>query len=295
MKSTVVWGAIIVGSLLAGPARADKDADWARRGALYQISDHMRSMWTRDDPKGPWKISDGASDGSGKAVCKELIANAEKAGVTDADMIEMAKAGPDWIEGPVSLGDMKLVCNRMQRMIDIKQWERWAVFSLQELSKKGGGDIKFYENCLQNYDAMLKKGVAADSQVIPDKANDANGVAVEWSGTVKDLNQKYCVAGLKKAKEEQSKRDAPYKKVMKGEKLETALTYRGVFLAGGSVTEDPAVMAKAAVWFIDTEPQEWCANAMQKHVVHRYEFAGDKLAKSTNIETCGVPRANTFK
>ena len=49
------------------------------------------------------------------------------------------------------------------------------------------------------------------------------------------------------------------------------------------------------MWFIDTELQDWCANGMQKHVVHRYEFAGDKLAKSTNIETCGVPRASSFK
>ena len=37
---------------------------------------------------------------------------------------------------------------------------------------------------------MLKKGVAADSTVVPHKANDANGVAVEWSGTVKDLEPK---------------------------------------------------------------------------------------------------------
>ena len=61
------------------------------------------------------------------------------------------------------------------------------------------------------------------------------------------------------------------------------------------VTEDPAVMAKANVWFIDTEPPELCANLTQKHIIHRYEFAGDKLAKSTNIETCGIPRASSFK
>ena len=90
-----------------------------KRGALLQIGYHMDQMWSREDSKGPWDIS-GSAAKDGKAVCKDLIAAAEKAGATDADVTEPGEDGPDWIKGKVSLGDMKLVCNRMQRMIDIK-------------------------------------------------------------------------------------------------------------------------------------------------------------------------------
>jgi hypothetical protein len=74
-----------------------------------------------------------------------------------------------------------------------------------------------------------------------------------------------------------------------------ALTYRGVFLAGGEVTGDPSRMAREAVWFIDTEPPKLCANFAQAHVLKRYEFVGDKLAKVTDINTCGSPRVSDFK
>ncbi|HEY4176283.1 MAG TPA: hypothetical protein VGM90_05610 [Kofleriaceae bacterium] len=291
MKNTVVFGATIAGLLLAGPAHAGVSDDV--RGDLYELGGQIDQVWSRDGD-GPWDIADGAAK-DGKAVCKDMIAKAVKDGAKDTDPVSLMDDGPDFLKGDVPFGDLKLVCDRMQRMIDIKVWEKWAKFAMQELGKKSGGDIKFSENCLATYDEMLKKGVAADSKVVAKKVNDASGTPVDWKGTVKELRVKYCDAGYKKAKEEQEKRDAPYKKVMKGEKLETALTYRGVFLAGGVGTDDPAKMAAASVWFIDTEPSELCPNLTQKHVIHRYEFAGDKLAKSTNIETCGIPRASNYK
>jgi hypothetical protein len=291
MKNTVVLAATMTALLWAGPARADQSFEL--HGDLYELGQHIDQVWSREGT-GPWDIADGAAK-DGKAVCKELIAKAVKDGAKDSDMVNLMDDGPDFIKGDVAFGDLKLVCDRMQRMVDIKTWEKWAKFSMQEFGKAGGGNIKFYENCLSTYDDMLKKGVPADAKVVAKKVNDASGKPVEWSGTVKDLRKKYCDAGYKKAKEEQEKRDAPYKKVMKGAKLETALTYRGVFLAGGTVTDDPAKMAAANVWFIDTEPAELCANGTQKHVIHRFEFAGDKLAKSTDLSTCGIPHASNFK
>lgn len=299
MKNTVVLGATIAGACLlfglAEPAQADMSM--TQFGDLHDLGDYFDNTWRRvdsSDKSSPWQVADGSHQ-DGKAKCYGLFERAAKDGLKDTDMFKVRNDGPDWLKGEVSIGDMKPVCDRVQRMVNVKLWEKWAVFAMQELGKEGGGDIKFAENCLSRYDDMLKKGIAADSSVVPRKVNDASGTAVEWKGTVKEVRVKYCDAGLKKAQEEQAKRDAPYKKVMKGEKLETALTYRGVFLAGGSVTEDPAVMAKANVWFVDTEPSEVCANGMQKHVIHRFEFAGNKLAKSTNIDTCGVPRANNFQ
>jgi hypothetical protein len=291
MKNALVWRATFTCLLLAGPSRAQVSDDV--RGDFYNLGQHVDQVWSRDGD-GPWDIADGAAH-DGEAVCKELIAKAVKDGAKDTDTVTLNDDGPDFTKGDVPLGDLKLVCDRMERMVFIKTWERWAKFAMQELRKKGGGDIKFSENCLSTYDAMLKKGVPAEAKVVAKKVNDASGTAVEWQGTVKELRVKYCDAGYKKAKSEQERRDAPYKKVMKGEKLQTALTYRGVFLAGGVGTDDPARMAAASVWFIDTEPPELCVNLTQKHVIHRYEFAGDKLAKSTDLSTCGIPRAADFK
>jgi hypothetical protein len=291
MSHPLVLGATFTGLLLAQAARAGVSEDV--RYDFYELGQHVDQVWSREG-EGPWDIADGAAR-DGKAVCKDLIAKAVKDGAQDTDTVTLNDDGPDFTKGDIPFSDLKRVCDRMERMVFIKTWERWAKFAMQELRKSGGGDIKFSENCLSTYDVMLKKGVPADAQVVAKQVNDASGKPVDWKGTVQELRVKYCDAGYKKAKAEQERRDAPYKKVMKGEKLQTALTYRGVFLAGGAGTDDPARMAAATVWFIDTEPPALCTNGTQKHVIHRYEFEGDKLAKATDISTCGIPRAADFR
>jgi len=295
-QPVVVLVAMLTVLLLVAPARADKAADKAQdtRYHAQQLGEHIDNMWSREG-EGAWDIGAAAGDDNGKARCKALITDFENDGAKDTDKIPLLDDGPDFVKGEISLADAKLVCDRIQRMVTIKMWEKWAKFSMQEFRKQGGGNIKFYENCLSTYDEMLKQGIAADATVVSKKVNDAAGVAVEWSGTVKQLRMKYCDAGYKKAKEEQEKRDAPYKKVIQGEKLATALLYRSAYLAGGAVTNDPAKLAAASVWFIDTEPPQVCPNGTQRHVIHRFEFAGNKLAKSTDISTCGIPRAGNFK
>lgn len=49
------------------------------------------------------------------------------------------------------------------------------------------------------------------------------------------------------------------------------------------------------MWFIDTEPPTLCGNGAQAHMLHRFEFSGDALAKTININTCGAPRVKDFK
>ncbi len=286
MKNTA-----LLGLLIATAAHADVSDDL--RGDLYELGQHIDQIWSREGD-GPWDIADGAAK-DGQAVCKDLIAKAVKDGAKDTDPVNLLDDGPDLAKGEVPFGDVKLMCDRVERMVFIRSWEKWAIFSMQEFGKPGGGDIKFFENCLSTYDQMLKKGVAADAQVVSRTVNDAARKPVEWKGAVKDLRAKYCDAGYTKAKQAQEKRDAPYKKVMKGEKLQTALTYRSAFLPGGFVADDPAKLAAATVWFIDTEPNELCPNGLQKHTIHRFEFSGDKLGRSTNITTCGMPRAGDFK
>jgi len=288
MRITFVSVAMIA-TLATAPALAD-EASEARDHQLYLLGDSL-SAWSKDDTTKSWQVSGAAFD-LGVARCAPPLAELTKMGAPGSSKVRVNVAGPDLVEGENTLDDARAACGRIVRAGLIRDWERWGIFAMQDHAKLGQGrvDTTYFERCLTSYDTMLRKGITKDAKVAPQQIGN-----VMWTGTVEELRKKWCDAGLKVAQAEQDKKDAPYKQAMKGEKLRMALLYRGVFLAGGEVTDDPKRMASAKVWFIDTEPPTWCANFAQSHVLHRYEFNGDELAKTTDINTCGAPRAKDFK
>jgi hypothetical protein len=290
MRRTVVSGAMIAAVLVgaAAPAWAD---DAARNHALYQLGEALTGAWSKDEATKSWQVS-GAAFELGKARCEAPLVELTKMGAPGSSKVKVGTAGPDLAAGEHTLDDARAACGRIVRAGYIRDWEHWAIFAMQDAPKIGKGyvNLQYFENCIAGYDKMLSKGITKDTKVTAQQIQDQ-----KWEGTVEELRKKYCDAGLKAAKAEQDKKDAPYKKAMTGEKLQMALTYRGVWLAGGQVTDEPAAMAKANVWFVDTEPPALCKTGAQQHVLKRFEFAGDKLAKTTDINTCGSPRAKDFK
>jgi hypothetical protein len=256
------------------------------------LGDALSGAWSKHDATKSWHVSGAAFESPDGARCAKPLAELTKMGAPGTSKVRINTPGPDLVEGENTLDDARAACGRIVRAGLIRDWERWGIFAMQDHAKLGQGrvDTTYFERCLTSYDTMLRKGITKDAKVAPQQIGN-----VMWAGTVEELRKKWCDAGLKVAQAEQDKKDAPYKKAMKGEKLRMALQYRGVFLAGGEVTDDPNRMASAKVWFIDTEPPTWCANFAQSHVLHRYEFNGDELAKTTNINTCGAPRAKDFK
>jgi hypothetical protein len=273
------------------PALADEASD-ARNHALYKLGESLTGAWGKDYTTKAWQVS-GAAFELGKARCEPVLAELAAMGAPGSSKVKVGTPGPDLAEGESTLDDARAACGAIVRAGLIRDWERWAVFAMQDHAKLGTGSVSttYFERCLDAYETMLRKGTAKDARVSPQQIGD-----VKWEGTVEELRKKWCDAGLKVAQAEQDRKDAPYKKAMKGEKLRMALLYRGVYLAGGEVTDDPNRMAGAQVWFIDTEPPKYCTvNLAQAHVLHRFEFAGDALVKTTDITTCGAPRARDFK
>ena len=300
MRNTVVAGAMMAVCLVGGEARADKESDEKIAYQYYLLSEDLSTAWRKGDDGKPWQVADG-NMADGKAKCQAFIDELDKLGVKpdDVNRVKLQYDSPEFPAGKYTLDDVRAMCGRIGRQAKIKMWEKWAIWSMQEHAKvKAGGSwtVQYFQNCVNTYQDMLKQGIDKGQLVIPRNVNDADQNPVEWKGTVAELNTKYCVIGLKDAKAAQEKLDAPYKKVLKGDKLELALEYRGFYLVGGQVTSDPAIIAKNNVLFIDTEPSASCANGMQRHQVHRWTFdAKGKELKVENIETCGTPRARDFK
>ena len=275
--------------IVVAPAWADVASD-ARDHALYQLGEALSGAWGKDDTTKTWQVSGAAFDQQ-KARCLEPLIALTKMGAPGSSKVKVRTGGPDHADGEITLDDARAACGRIQRAGFVRDWEHWAIFAMQDFAKIGkGASTTYFERCVDTYDAMLKKGITKDTVVTPQQIQDQ-----KWEGTVEALRKKYCDAGLVAAKAVQDKKDAPYRKAMKGENLRMALSYRGVWLAGGQVSDDPQAMAKATVWFVDTEPPAVCKNGAQQHVLKRFEFAGDKLVKTTDISTCGSPRVKDFK
>lgn len=288
MRKTVVVAAMIASAIALPTATTAQPGPDA---LLYNLGEDLSAAWNFDETAKVWRLSGAAFD-LGKANCEKMLAELIKQGVPSSTKLKIPRATPDLSAGEKTLDDARPACARIVRAGLVRDWEKWGIWAMQDAPKIGTGAAGggYFQNCINAYETMLKKGVSKDTQVIPQQVGDQ-----KWEGTVEELRKKWCDAGLKAQKAEQDKKDAPYKKAMKGEKLQMALTYRAVWLAGGQVTDDPATMAKATVWYIDTEPPTVCKNGAQAHVLKRFEFAGDKLAKTADINTCGVPRAKDFK
>jgi hypothetical protein len=152
-------------------------------------------------------------------------------------------------------------------------------------------------NCLSTYETMIKAGISPDDQVLERMVNDNDGNPVRWAGSVGELRKKWCEAGLAKANAKIDEQDAPFKKVLKADKLNDALLYRSFWLVGGGTTADPNVMAKATVLFTDSSPSEFCVgNGAQVHVLTRLQYnAAHKLVKTTTSRHCGSPPKGAYK
>jgi hypothetical protein len=157
-----------------------------------------------------------------------------------------------------------------------------------------------FKFCIQSYDKMIASGVSPSTRVPEAKIGD-----IEWKGTVQEIKEKWCDAGLKKTTADLTALHAPYKAVLKADKLSLVVdeTHGGISsfaMPGGKYTDDPKLLAAAPVWFLDIGPPsdepQFCASGGKRHSVRRYSFnAQHKLLGTTQKEYCGDPPASAYK
>jgi hypothetical protein len=182
-----------------------------------------------------------------------------------------------------------------------RSFKSWAI-----LTQQPNPVPNMFKFCIQSYDEMIASGISPSTQV-PEYVMPATYgfPEVRWKGTVQEIKEKWCEAGLKKITGEVAAEHAPYKAVLKADKLRLVIneTHGGVSsyaLAGGKYTSDPKLLAAARVWFLDigaaSNAPQYCLNGGKRITVRRYAFdAQHKLLGTTEKAYCGNPPASAYR
>ena len=160
-----------------------------------------------------------------------------------------------------------------------------------------------FKFCIAAYDKMIASGVSPSTRV--PETTIAGDPPIVWSGTVQELKEKWCEAGLKKTSDDVAKRHAPYKAALKNDKLrlvidETHGHVSSYALPGGQYTDDAKKLAAAPVWFLDvgapSNERQYCPSGGKRKYVRKYTFdAQQKLTGTTQKEFCGDPPASAYR
>ena len=164
-----------------------------------------------------------------------------------------------------------------------------------------------FKFCLQNYDKMIASGVSPSARV-PEETLPPfrpGEKPIVWSGTVQELKEKWCEAGMKKTTGDVAKRHAPYKAALKNDKLrlvidETHGHVSSYALPGGQYTDDAKKLAAASTWFLDvgapSNERQHCPGGGKRKFVRKYTFdAQHKLTGTAQKEFCGDPPASAYR
>lgn len=163
-----------------------------------------------------------------------------------------------------------------------------------------------YEWCSEAYKKMIASGVSPSTQV-PEEimSEDVDFPKIEWKGTVKELNDRLCAGGQKKLSEDIIAKQAPYRAVLKADKLRLVIdektgTVYSYALVGGKYTSDAKALAAAKVWFLNigrsTAETRVCVNGGALSSVRRYSFdVNHKLIGTTEKEYCGTPPVSAYR
>lgn len=296
MKKSVVLVAMIAA---VAPAYAD-DRQVDINNALARLGRAIDGAFSQDSDTKAW-VPSGSSIVDGKATCAEEIAKLADLGAPGNSTVKLSNDTAELTKGEHTLDDMLPICERVVAFGKTKDFQRQAENAFLEypkISPKTPYQVKHFENCITEYNKMMKAGVPPTYKIADQMMADNSGAMVKWGGTVEELRKKWCDEGLKKGKEERERRDAPYKKALKGDKLALALSWRALYLPGGKLTENPAEMAKSNVLFTDGYPGKVCLKkgVPEVHQITRYTFdAGGKMTGNTSTNHCGFPGASGFK
>ena len=178
---------------------------------------------------------------------------------------------------------------------DYQSFRSWAI-----ATQRPDPLPNMFKFCIESYDKLIASGVSPSTRVPED-----NDLGIPWKGTLKEIKENWCDAGLKKNTAEVEARFAPYRANLKADKLRLVIneTHGGVTsyaLTGGKYTDDAKKLAAAPVWFLDVGPPsnelQYCPSGGKRHSVRRYSFnAEHKLLGTTQKEYCGDPPASAYR
>jgi len=167
----------------------------------------------------------------------------------------------------------------------IKQFALW-VSGAQTDAERGNTNVyNSLKLCLQAYDDAIALGASPTEFM---RYYDVN--------MTMQAGREFCAQLQTKVDATQAAREAPYRKVLKKDKLSMAIEGADyLFMPGGGGLTIP-LAAKYNVWFKDVVPDRRCTDGREVHILHRYQFnTQQELAKVTDREFCGPPPTSAFR
>ncbi len=291
MKQLVTLVTLVTLATLIAARSAHADSPDTIDDLVRSLGSDITYAWVAQ-PDGVWLLGPAAADGD-VSKCSKTLAQLRAASAPATRTFKLADDSRDLRAGNHTLAEARLACDQVDHMIKIKAFETWA-YAATNL-----GDIGIYNNCRTTYDQAIAAGVRPSDRV-PLRTVVIAGKDVEWSGSIEALRIKYCDEPLQVAEAKLAAEQAPYRKVLRNDKLTMALGAAVPFtLPGGETTWEPKRLAAAMVWFdavSDQTGQESCAGGIKRKTLRRYAFDSQhKLVKTTEREYCGAIPPSAFR
>ena len=176
-----------------------------------------------------------------------------------------------------------------------------------QLPRAVPNEFKF---CIVAYDKMIASGISPQTRVPEQRITGFHSPTSQnydfmYSGTVQEIKENWCEAGLNKITGDVAARHAPYRAALRNDKLnmmidETHGHVRSYALAGGQYTDDAKRLAVAPVWFLDvgapSNEAQNCLSGGKRNTVRRYTFdAQHNRTGTTERHYCGNPPASAYQ
>ena len=278
---------LLVLATLSSTAHAD-EADQL----VSNLEDQIRQAWYRDSETRAWLLADAASNAFAPAPCTDILTKLRNLNVPASRTIELIEESKDLPAGVHALPAVRKACDAIEYAGKIKEVERWITMSAESDSVNNRAS---FGHCITTYNDAIAAGIKPTDRVPQRKIRIGHDL-VMWSGSIEELKLKYCDAAMDKIKAELAKREAPYRRALKADKLQLALGFAATavyVLPGGDTSMNPAKLAASRVWFDSTSApsneSQTCADGRRRVLVRKYEFdAKHKLVKTTQSESCGA-------
>jgi hypothetical protein len=248
------------------------------------------NYYAYDDETKQWKFETSSME------CQNYVTRATEDGVADTLVVEVPWDTPLWKKGPHTFKELKDYCAHARKADAVRKMVGW----MQTARNDDQGDIavacqKFYRQLSAEHDVPGTTRLPYEGIGIQDPATGD-----PFSGTVEDARKKFCDPKAQKYLAAVAAEEAPYRKALKGDKLDVALGALGkaVYGPGRKELKTPDQMAAGNLWFrVIWYDDTTCEHGRDKvYVVHRYQFDGSgKLSQKTSRNYCGNPPAAAFQ
>jgi hypothetical protein len=285
MKRPVAWVVpMVVASLVGGAGVAAAGTPTSLRPFLDYGDYYDYDAATKE-----WKFT------ATSVGCDSYVKEAQADGVADSLVVDVPYDTPDFSKGPHTFKELRTYCDRAKRAEAIYKWLGWALTATTD----SAGDLAVA--CTEFYDKTVKKYGFAPTTKIP-----YEGVTIEdpatgqpYVGTLEGARKAYCDVKASKYQAAVSADEAPYRKVLKADKLRVALENMGkaIYLPG-RVEGKPSKLAAGKVWFrLVWYDDRKCKDGVDVvHVLQRYQFDGrHALVSQTEKNFCGAPPKAAYR